>query len=104
MLFAERWTITRRIAARPPTRALQLPLGVAVAGIGAFLIADGVAAWIEFAPLADITRSGDGLGQIPLFEAIIGTIFSAAVLGAGLALTLGAALVRDRPRQPELAG
>jgi hypothetical protein len=54
--------------------------------------------------LADITRAGDGLGQIPLFEAIIGTIFSAAVLGAGLALTLGAALARDTPGQPELAG
>jgi hypothetical protein len=103
-LYAERRTITRRIAAQPPTRALRLSLGVAVAGIGAFLIADGVAAWIAFAPLADIANAGDGLGQIPLIEAIIGTIFAAAVLVAGLALTLGAAFVRDTPSQPELAG
>jgi hypothetical protein len=103
-LYAERRTITRRIATRPPTRALQLPLGVAVAGIGALLIADGVAAWIEFAPLADLTRAGDSLGQIPLIQAIIGTIFAAAVLGAGLALTLGAAFARNTARQPELAG
>jgi hypothetical protein len=102
-LYAERRAITRRTAAQPPTRALQLPVGVAVAGIGTLLIADGVAAWIEFAPLADITRAGGGLGQIPLFQAIIGTIFAAAVLGAGLALTLGAALARNTPRQPELA-
>jgi hypothetical protein len=103
-LYAERRTITRRIAGRPPTRALQLPLGVAVAGIGAFLMADGVAAWIAFAPLADIANAGDGLGQIPLIEAIIGTIFAAVVLGAGLALTLSAAFARNTPRQLELAG
>jgi hypothetical protein len=42
--------------------------------------------------------------QIPLFEAIIGMIFAAAVLGAELALTLGAAFTRNTPRQPELAG
>jgi hypothetical protein len=67
-------------------------------------MADGVAAWIAFAPLADIANAGDGLGQIPLIEAIIGTIFAAVVLGAGLALTLSAAFARNTPRQLELAG
>jgi hypothetical protein len=85
-------------------RVLLLSLGVAVAGVGTLLAADDVAAWRAFAPLANITKAGDGLGQIPLIQAIIGAFFSAAVLGVGLALTLGAALTRTTPIQPELAG
>jgi len=76
---------------------------VAVAGAGTFLLADGIASWIEFAPLADITRAGDGLGQIPLIEAIIGTIFAGAILMMGLAVTLRAALKRNSPKVEPIA-
>jgi hypothetical protein len=99
-LFVERRTLAQRVATGPRIRALALLVGVVVAGIGTFLTADGVASWIEFAPLAGST---DGLGLIPLFNAIFGTMVGVVVLATGLILALRAALVRETPRQPELA-
>lgn len=72
----------------PPARVVLLPLAIFVAGWGVFQTANSVARWIEMAYLADITRAGDGLGQLPLIEAIIGTLFGAAVLVIGLALVV----------------
>jgi hypothetical protein len=98
-LYAERQTLARwRYGA--PTRAVTLPFVGLLAGIGIFLTADGVAAWIEFAPLASST---DSLGVIPLFNAIVATIFGALVLLVGVILTLRAALIRDTSQQPEPA-
>jgi len=78
-------------------RAWILPVAIFVAGFGVFLIANGVAQWIQYAYLADITRAGDGLGQIPLFEAIMGTIFGVVVLLIGLALVIVATQPRGAP-------
>ena len=69
-------------------RAWFLPIAIFVAGFGVFQTANSAARWAQTAYLADITRAGDGLGQIPLFEAIVGTIFGAIVLLVGLALIL----------------
>lgn len=88
---------------RPPTRVVLLPLAIFVAGWGVFQTANSVARWIEVAYLADITRAGDGLGQLPLIEAIIGTIFGAAVLVIGLALVVFCAEPRRRHPGTEVA-
>jgi hypothetical protein len=73
---------------RPSARIPVLATAIAVAGWGMFQTANSVARWIETAYLADITRAGDGLGQLPLIEAIFGTIFGAIVLVIGLALVI----------------
>jgi hypothetical protein len=80
-------------------RAWILPVAIFVAGFGVFLMANGVAQWIQYAYLADITRAGDGLGQIPLFEAIMGTIVGAVVLLVGLALVI----ISTQPRRAPAA-
>jgi hypothetical protein len=49
--------------------------------------------------LADITGAGDGLGQLPLFEAIVGTIFGVIVLAIGIA----AVFACSTPRRERLA-
>jgi hypothetical protein len=71
-----------------PARIWLLPFALLAAGYGAFQTANSVARWIETAYLADITRAGDGLGQIPLIEAIMGAIFGSVVLVIGLALVI----------------
>jgi hypothetical protein len=76
-------------------RAWFLPVAIFVAGFGVFQMANSAARWAQTAYLADITRAGDGLGQIPLIEAIVGTIVGAVVLLVGLALVL----VSTQPRR-----
>jgi hypothetical protein len=86
-----------------PGRDIGLALGIAVSVLGAYLTADGVAAWLQNAYLTDMTRAGDGLGQIPLIEAIVGMVLGAAVLITGLAVVVGCSLPRrERPANPSL--
>jgi hypothetical protein len=73
----------RRVAVE---RAPTLLLATLVAGAGAYLTADGVAGWLASAYLADITQAGDGLGQIPLIQAIFITAVGLVVLAVGLTL------------------
>ena len=80
-------------------RVWLLPVAIFVAGLGVFLTANGIAGWIQYAYLADITRAGDGIGQLPLIEAIMGTIFGAIILLIGLALVI----VATQPRRPPAA-
>lgn len=80
-------------------RAWFLPVAIFVAGFGVFQMANSAARWAQTAYLADITRAGDGLGQIPLIEAIVGTIVGAVVLLVGLALVL----VSTQPRRAPAA-
>ncbi len=74
---------------RLPASFMGLLLGIFIAGCGAFLLANGIADWIAFAYLADITRAGDSLGQIPLYEAIITTLSGVVMLMPGLAGVIG---------------
>ena len=69
-------------------RDVGLALGIAVSVLGAYLTGDGIAAWLQYAYLSDITRAGDGLGQIPLIGAIVGTVLGVLVLIAGLAVVV----------------
>ncbi len=78
-------------------RVWFLPVAIFVTGFGAFLTANGIAQWIQYAYLADITRAGDGIGQLPLIEAIMGTIFGAIILLIGLALVVVATQPRRAP-------
>lgn len=78
-------------------RAWFLPVAIFVAGFGVFLTANSIAQWIQYAYLADITRAGDGIGQLPLIEAIMETIFGVVVLLVGLALVIVATLPRRAP-------
>jgi hypothetical protein len=80
-------------------RVSGLLVAIVVAGWGAFQTANSVARWIETAYLADITGAGDGLGQLPLFEAIVGTIFGVIVLAIGIA----AVFACSTPRRERLA-
>ncbi|HET9981234.1 MAG TPA: hypothetical protein VF739_16810 [Ktedonobacterales bacterium] len=80
-------------------RVWFLPVAIFVAGFGAFLTANGVAQWIQYAYLADITKAGDGLGQLPLIEAIMGAIFGVVVLLIGLALVI----ISTQPRRAPAA-
>ncbi len=87
---------------RLPASFMGLLLGTFIAGCGAFLLANGIADWIAFAYLADITRAGDSLGQIPLYEAIIGTISGAIVLAISLAAVVATTEPRLRPTLPPI--
>ncbi len=78
----------------PPAPVVGLFIGVIATGCGAFLTTNGVTSWIQTAYLADITRAGDALGQIPLYEAIITTIFGVVVLLAGFAGIIGFSIPR----------
>lgn len=82
---------------RPPARVRSLTLAVALAAFGAYLAADGVAAWIRYAYLADISAAGDGLGQLPLIDGIFGTILGLLVLAAGIAFVVAASPSRRAP-------
>ena len=84
-------------------RDIGLALGMAVSALGAYLTGDGIAAWLQYAYLSDITRAGDGLGQIPLIGAIFGTVLGVAVLIVGLAVVVGCSLPRrERPANAPL--
>lgn len=83
-----RWRLTASERRRPHSRVVLLPLAIFISGYGVFQTANSVARWTETAYLADITRAGDGLGQIPLLEAIAGTMFGAVLLAIGLALVI----------------
>jgi hypothetical protein len=78
-------------------RAWFLPVAIFVAGFGVFQTANSAARWAQTAYLADITRAGDGLGQIPLIEAVFGTVFGSLVLLVGLALVLVSTMPRSAP-------
>lgn len=82
---------------RLPANALPIAAAIFVAGCGAYWTADGIAHWIEFAYLADITRAGDTLGQIPLEEAIVTTIFGTLVLAASLGVLIASSTRRCGP-------
>jgi hypothetical protein len=71
-----------------PVRIWGLAVSDLLATCGALLLAQGILDWIEFAPLADPARSGDGLGLIPLFNAVFVTFAGAALFGAGLIMLL----------------
>lgn len=96
-LAATAFLLRRQLTAerpRPTAPVLSLFIAVVITGCGAFLTTNGVTNWIQTAYLADITRAGDGLGQIPLVEAIISTIFGVVVLLAGLAGVIGFSMPR----------
>jgi hypothetical protein len=83
--------ITARVLARTHQRpvagvAVLIVATIFVADIGAWIFANGVAFWIETAYLADPVRQGDGLGVIPLFEAIFTTVIGAFLLSPALVL------------------
>jgi hypothetical protein len=84
-------------------RVWFLPVAIFVAGFGASLTANSIAGWIQYAYLADITRAGDGIGQLPLIEAIMGTIFGVVVLLIGLALVIVATQPRRAPAAAAVA-
>lgn len=75
--------------------ALPIAAAIVVAGLGSYWTTDGIKQLIETAYLADITRAGDALGQIPLVYAIVSTIFGALVLAA----SLGVLIARSTPRR-----
>jgi hypothetical protein len=85
------------VGPRLPASALPIAAAIFVAGCGTYLTADGIAHWIETAYLADITRAGDGLGQIPLEEAIMSTIFGVLVLAASLGVLIASSMPGRRP-------
>lgn len=72
-------------ARRPPAKVLGIAPAILVAGCGAYWAADGITLWIKSAYLADITRAGDGLGQIPLIFAVVGTLSGVFVLAISTA-------------------
>lgn len=84
-------------------RVWFLPVAIFVAGFGAFLTANSIAQWIQFAYLADITRAGDGIGQLPLIEAIMETIFGVVALLIGMALVIVATQPRRAPATAAVA-
>jgi hypothetical protein len=69
-------------------RWLALVFADLVASVGALFLAVGVFDWIAFAPLVDPARAGDGLGLIPLTQAIVTTTGGVVTFGFGLALVL----------------
>ncbi|MGZ3667015.1 MAG: hypothetical protein ACXVDA_21320 [Ktedonobacterales bacterium] len=77
--------------------ALPIAAAIVVAGFGAYWTTDGVKQLIETAYLADITRAGDGLGQIPLWEAIVVTTFGVLVLAASLGVLIASSTPRRSP-------
>lgn len=86
---------TNAMRPRPSARILSLFVAIFIAGCGAFLTTNSVADWLQFAYLADITRAGDSLGQLPLIFAIFGTISGAVMLAIGLAAVIGVSLLRE---------
>lgn len=85
-------------------RIRGLAVGDLLATCGALLLAQGILDWIEFAPLADPARSGDGIGEIPLLNGIVFTFAGAALFGFGLVMLLrltGALTLRRRTRAIE---
>ncbi|MGZ6321519.1 MAG: hypothetical protein ACXWQR_19725 [Ktedonobacterales bacterium] len=83
--------------------AFPIAAAIVVAGFGAFWTTDGIKQWIEFAYLADITRAGDGLGQIPLWEAIVVTTFGVLVLAASLGVLIASSTPRRSPADADPA-
>lgn len=66
--------------------------------LGAYLTADGVAAWRDNAYLADATGANAGIGQLPLIFGIFGTVVGGIVLAAGLTFAVAAAPSRSANR------
>lgn len=86
----------------PSARMLGLSVAIFIAGCGAFLTTNGVADWLQTAYLADITRAGDGIGQLPLIFAIFGTISGAVVLAFGLTTVAACSPPRHESSQVSL--
>lgn len=91
------------VGLRPPATELLIAAVIFGAGCGTYLTADGIAHWIETAYLADITRAGDGLGQIPLVYAVVTTIFGALVLAASLGVLIASSAPRRSPASTDPA-
>lgn len=104
-LAAAAWVLFLRrhpgVRLRLPANALPIAVAIVVAGCGGFLTTNGIADWIDFAYLADITRAGDSLGQIPLAEAIMATIFGVLVLAAGLGVLIASSTPRRNSANTE---
>lgn len=67
-------------------RMARVFIGVLLLDGGAFWLVQGIAHWLQYAYLADISNAGDGLGQIPLYQAILETFWGTAVTIGGIAL------------------
>lgn len=69
-------------------RLMELTFADLFASGGALLLTQGICDWIQFAPLADPARAGDGLGQIPLIQAFMTTTAGAVLFTLGALVTL----------------
>lgn len=95
VLLRRRTDIARHLS---PYRVAGLALAIFVAGCGAYMTSDGVAAWIRYAYLADLTGAGDGIGMIPFFNAVVGTLMAAIILLVGVFAVITCTV--RQPRRP----
>jgi len=82
-------TAARRRFGTDLGRLFGVALSILLTDAAVLITAEGIAAWMQFAPLADMARAGDGLGQIPLIQAIFTTGCGALFLLISLVLLYG---------------
>ena len=80
--------VTERSGARAWSFSWSLFMLAVMADVGAWILANGVPHWVETAYLMNPVAQGDGLGILPLFDAIVATVLGALVLILPLSLLL----------------